>query len=130
MIGLLGKVFGKVGGELMGYLDRRGERQLTEKIALQQRMENSFGDELIIIFFLGTMSLFFIPGAQDFAARGFMLMEQSLPPSFQENWHIIIASVFGLDAAKFGIKNFAKSSVARSQNNNGNHTNGKIPREF
>lgn len=101
MWALLGSVFGE--GGLFGYLNKRGERQAAAQAAFQDRLRGDKTTFIIVAWMITVMSGFFIPfgGCQENTAEGFRLMKLHLPPSWEENWHVIIGALFTLQGGKF-----------------------------
>ena len=104
MFSLLGAIFGKDG--LFGYLNKRGERQVTAQAAFQDRLKDDKTSFIIVLWMISIMTGFFIPigGCQENTAEGFRLMGEHLPPSWEENWHVIIGAIFTIQGGKFYLK--------------------------
>ena len=76
-------------------------------VSFQQRLSHDWTDNVIVIWFLALLTSYFIPWTQPYVESGFTSMSQSLPPSMQDNFHIIILSIFGMNLGKTAFKSGA-----------------------
>ena len=78
----------------------------------QEGLQHDWTDNVIVIWFLVLLTGYFLPFTQGHVEAGFTSMTASLPPSMQENFHIIVMAVFGVNTAKTVIKHtIAKSGT-------------------
>ena len=134
-MGLVWGIIKGIGGGFFNYLNDRGERQLTKEIAYQNRMADDWSDNLIVILFVYLILLYFTPWTRETATLGFQALNETMPQSFLDNWHIIIASIFTVDGVKYAVKNYNKAAERKlkQQAINANTTdlvNDKPKREF
>lgn len=108
-MGLLWGILKGIGGGFLGYLNDRGERQLTKEIAYQDRLKDDWTDNLIVLLFVYLILLYFTPWTRETALLGFQALNDTMPQSFLDNWHIIIASIFTVDGVKYAVKNYNKT---------------------
>ena len=84
----------------------------SDYAAFQNRLSHDVTDNIIVVWFLALLTGYFLPFTQGYVEAGFTSMTASLPPSMQENFHIIVMAVFGVNTAKSVIKHtIAKSGT-------------------
>ena len=85
-------------------------------VAFQQRLEHDWTDNVIVVWFLFLLTGYFLPFTQGYVEAGFTSMTASLPPSMQENFHIIVLAVFGVNTTKTAIKKVSAHYTSKQAN--------------
>jgi hypothetical protein len=117
----IGPLFGKVTDLLTNYSERatkRAEAKLEVELAtaraeaeialkrasndidwehkMADASDRSWKDEFVLVLFSIPLIGAFVPGLQDYVAKGFQFLDQNAPDWFVQTWGVIIAATYGM----------------------------------